>query len=401
MAAEKITRVSLTHIPVSYRKEVGKNAYIDNIGRSRSEWLVRVQTDSGLEGLTLANRFMRGPDGTVAALLDTLKEALIGRTTDELLVLDGDQVTGVGKTVSRAFRDHPWMTNAAFDLVGRVRGISCLDMLGGRVRDLVPAYDTTMYFQDFLDPGKGAAKCAEEAAAAKASGYRQMKIKTGRGGRWMLPEDGMRRDAEVVLAIRDAVGPDFTLLVDANFGYDGRMDLLGRFFEETASANIFWFEEMVTAGVDVYRQMREMQARHAGAKSLLVCGEVDRNPISPVFQDLIDQGLIDGYQPDIVSHGFAGWMELERQLEGSGVKSVPHNFGNGRYGARASVIFGAASKTFVSHEDERQHDHTYKPDGLTFEDGGYRVGEFHGLGLEIDPDIWARDHAAHEIVISA
>ena len=83
------------------------------------------------------------------------------------------------------------------------------------------------------------------------------------------------------------------------------------------------------------------------------------------------------------------------------MRSVPHNFGNGRYGTRASVIFGTASKTFLSHEDERQLDHTYRPDGLTFEDGSYRVGDIQGLGLEIDPEIWARDHAAHEVSISA
>ena len=113
MASEQINRVSVTHISVAYRKEVGKNAYGDNIGLTHSEWLVRAHTDSGLEGLTIATRFMRGPDGTVAALLDTLKEALIGRTTDELLTLDGDRVTGVGKSVARAFRDHPWLTSLA------------------------------------------------------------------------------------------------------------------------------------------------------------------------------------------------------------------------------------------------------------------------------------------------
>ena len=84
--------------------------------------------------------------------------------------------------------------------------------------------------------------------------------------------------------------------------------------------------------------MREMQAKYA-PDSLLVCGEVDRNPISPVFRDLIDQGLIDGYQPDIVSRGFAGWMEIERELEGTGVRSIPHNFGNGRYGTRPVLGF--------------------------------------------------------------
>lgn len=401
MAPEKITRVSVTHVPVAYRKELGQNSRNpSNIGLTRSEWLVRVQTDSGIEGLTIAGRFMREPDASVTTLLGTLNEAFVGRSTAELLTLDGDHVTGVGDSVAGAFEAHPWMTNAAFDLVGRARGISCVHMLGGRVRDLVPAYDTTMYFQDRLHPAQGVAQCAAEAAESKAAGYRQMKIKTGRGGHWMLPEAGMRRDVEVVLAIREAVGPDFTLYVDANFGYDGRLDLLEDFLRETTSANIFWFEEMVTADVDSYRQMREMQAKHA-PDSLLVCGEVDQHPISPVFQDLIDQRLIDGYQPDLVSHGLAGWMELERQLAGTGVRSVPHNFGQGRFGNRANVVFGAASKTFISHEDERQLDHTYKPDGVTFEDGDYRVGDFVGLGLEIDPEIWARDHAANEMTISA
>ena len=232
-------------------------------------------------------------------------------------------------------------------------------MLGGRSRDLVSAYDTTMYFQDFLHPTTGVAQCVDEALEAQAADYREMKIKTGQGVHSMLPEAGMRRDAEVVLTIRDAVGPDFTLYVDANFGYDGRLDLLEEFFWETVAANIFWFEEMVTADVDSYRQMRDMQAKHA-PDSLLTCGEVDQNPILPVSQDLIDQGLIDRYQPDLVSHGLAGWMETERQL-----------------------------------------DHTYKPDGVTFEDGAYRVGEFAGLGLKIDQDIWIRNHAANEMTLSA
>ena len=96
-------------------------------------------------------------------------------------------------------------------------------MLGGRHREWVPAYDTTMYFQDFLEPEKGTAYCAEQAREAKAAGYREMKIKTGRGGRWMLPEAGMQRDVDVVLAIREAVWPDFVLMVDASFGYDGHL----------------------------------------------------------------------------------------------------------------------------------------------------------------------------------
>ena len=398
--ASTITSASVTHIPVWFRKEVGKNAYRDNIGLCQSEWLVRLKADSGHEGLTLGNRFMRADDGSIGTLLEMLQERVIGLSVDDLLSVSGGVVSGPGRGTASLFRDHPWLSNAAFDLVGRESGVSAIDLLGGRVRSVIPAYDTTMYFQDFLDPEKGAAKCAEEAAEARADGYRQMKIKTGRGGRWMLPEAGMQRDADVVNAIRAAVGPDFDLMVDANFGYDGRLDLLEDFFRLTSDANVFWFEEMVNADVDDYKRIQEFQAKYA-PQALIVCGEVDRNPISPVFQDLIDQGLIDGYQPDIVALGLLGWMEIERQLAGTNVRSVPHNFGNGRYGSVLGPLFGAVSETFVSFEDERHYDHTYVTDGYTFKDGSYVVGDFTGIGLGINEETWSSDHAKHEAVVSA
>jgi len=398
--ASTITSASVTHIPVWFRKEVGKNAYADNIGLCRSEWLVRLKSDSGHEGLTLANRFMNAPGNSFGSLLKMLQDRVVGVSVDDLLSVNGGVVSGPGSGTASLYRDHPWLSNAAFDLVGHETNVSAIELLGGRVRSEIPAYDTTMYFQDFLDPEKGAAKCAEEAAEAKAAGYRQMKIKTGRGGRWMLPEDGMQRDADVVNAIRGAVGPDFDLMTDANFGYDGRLDLLEEFFRQTSDANVFWFEEMVNADVDDYKQIQEFRAKYA-PNALIVCGEVDRNPISPEFQDLIDQELIDGYQPDIVTHGLLGWMQIERELAGTDVRSVPHNFGNGRYGSVLGPLFGSVSKTFISFEDERQHDHTYTSDGFTFKDGKHIVGDFTGIGLGINEEAWARDHAKHEAVVSA
>ncbi|MCZ6539982.1 MAG: hypothetical protein O6922_09195, partial [Chloroflexi bacterium] len=229
-------------------------------------------------------------------------------------------------------------------------------------------------------------------------GWKELKIKTGRGGRWMMPEAGMRRDVDVVLAVRDAVGTDTKIYVDANFGYDDHLDLLDQFIREVTPADIFWLEEMITHDVDGYRAMREMQAKH-GSKALLTCGEVDRNPISDVFQDLIDDGLIDGYQPDVVGHGFLGWMEIERQLDGTGVRSIPHNFGNGSFGTYASIVFGAASETYVSLEDERILPHflTAQPE---FTDGAYSPPVGPGLGVDIDEAGFA-PHAKHEFRVEA
>ena len=70
-----------------------------------------------------------------------------------------------------------------------------------------------------------------------------MKIKVGRGGRWMLPADGMRRDAEVVLAVREAVGPEVDLMVDINLGWDvNRAIRVGRMMQEY---DLYWLEDPV------------------------------------------------------------------------------------------------------------------------------------------------------------
>ena len=391
MSSEIIESVSVTPIPSSYRKELGKNAYIDNIGTQRLEWVVRARSSSGAEGISIANRMMR--EGSVETMLAYIKGALLGREVDQLLEISDGVVTGAGPGMDRWYRRNGWMTILAFDLVGKVRGVSAIDLLGGKKHDSVPAYDTTLYFQDFLNPERGALQVGDEAAQAVADGWRAIKIKLGRGGRWMLPEDGMRRDIEVVLGARAAVDHDVKIYVDANFGYDGHLDLLDQLIKEVTPADIFWFEEMITHNLDGYKTMRESLAKH-GSKALLTCGEVDRDPISEVFQNLIDGGLIDGYQPDIVGHGYLGWMDLERQLEGTGVRTIPHNFGNGSFGSYASIVWGAASQTYVSLEDERVIPHylTALPD---FTNGAYALPTGPGLGMDID-EAGSAPHATHE-----
>jgi len=388
---EIIESVTVTPIPSSYQKELGKNAYIDNIGTQRLEWVVRARSSSGAEGISIANRLMR--EGTVESTLAYIKGALLGREVDQLLEISDGVVTGAGPGMDRWYRRNGWMTILAFDLVGKVRGVSAIDLLGGKKHDSIPAYDTTLYFQDFLNPERGALQVADEAAKAVSDGWRAIKIKLGRGGRWMLPEAGMRRDIEVVLGAREAVGPDVKIYVDANFGYDGHLDLLDELIKEVTPADIFWFEEMITHNVDGYKTMRESLAKH-GSSALLTCGEVDRDPISEVFQDLIDDGLIDGYQPDIVGHGFLGWMEIERQLKGTGVRTIPHNFGNGCFGSYASISFGAASETYVSLEDERNLAHYLTP-LPKFTNGAYSLPTGPGLGVDIDETGYA-PHAKHE-----
>ena len=403
MVEEKITEVTITPIPSHYHKMVGRPAFADDIGNQRTEWLVRARTDGGTEGMTIANRFMQqfhgfdSADGTIRGLISLLTETFMNRRVDEFLDVSDGQVVGVSDIHREAFWAHGWMSILAFDLLGRKLGISCIDLLGGKVRDQVRAYDTTLFFQDFLHPDKGAKQVALEAKRSHSDGYNAFKIKVGRPGRWMSPQAGLERDIEVVMGVREAVGQDSRVMVDANFGYDGRLDLLEDFIRETLPANLFWMEEMVNADVGDYRMMRHARDR-IGSNAMLVCGEVDIDPPSPVFRDLVNEGLIDGYQPDTVVAGYSRWQVLEKWLEPTGVISQPRNFGNSNFGNRATLVFGASSETFTMLEDERYLPNVYRPDDVQFSDGAYSLPSGTGLGLEIDEDLYQK-YSGYEVSI--
>ena len=401
MASQRITEISVTPIPAYFPHEIGRNAYNWGHGTTGLEWLVRARTDGGIEGLTIGQRFMgMAGDGSVEGLMNLLKEVFLGHRVDEFLKVSGGRVIGPKKEANRAFRHQGWMSILAYDLLGREMGVSCVELLGGRKRDRVDAYDTTLYFDDLRVPEKGVSQVAEEAMEAHDAGWRQFKIKTGRCGRWMAPGPGARRDIEIVLAVRDAVGADAKIMVDGNFGYRGRLDLLELFIRETQPADVFWLEEMVPPSVEDYRAIRNIQEK-TGSEALLVCGEVDRDPIGYEYLDMMEDGLMDGYQPDIVSHGYSRWKEIEERLGGSGVRAQPHCFHNGNFGTRAALIYGAASESFITIEDERSAPSVYRPDGFKFENGSYAVADAPGLGLEVDEDVFQTRYAANETRIRA
>lgn len=400
MASQRITEISVTPVPSYFPHEIGRNAYNWGHGTTGLEWLIRARTDGGIEGLAQGKGFMSMTgEGGVESLMNLLKEVYLGRRVDEFLNVSGGRVVGPKKEAGRIFRTHGWMSTLAYELLAREMGVSCIELLGGKKRDRVDAYDTTLYFEDLRVPEKGVAQVAEAAMDAYNAGWRQFKIKTGRCGRWMAPEAGAKRDIDVVLAVRDAVGPESKILTDGNFGYRGRLDLLEMFIRETQPADVFWLEEMVPPGVEEYRAIRDIQEK-VGSEALLVCGEVDREPISHVYLDMMEDGLMDGYQPDIVGHGYARWQEIDTRLEDFGVKGQPHNFHNGNFGIRAALIYGAASETFITIEDERAAPNVYLPDEFTFENGSYAVADAAGLGLEVDEDLFQRKYATNETTIS-
>ena len=399
--ADTITEITVAPVPARHWTELGRNAYTpEGLGQTRTEWLVRARTTGGVEGLANARHTVAIEDGSVGRLVADLRQVFLGRSVDSLLEVSDGHAAAAGSEVRQALLTWGWMDTLAVDLVARTRGQSIGALLGGRRRERIPAYESTTYFQDLLHPHRGLAQVVAHASRGFADGFRQFKIKVGRGGRAMTANAGLHRDIEVVLAIRDALGPDVQLMVDANFGYDGQPDNLAEFIRATSPARLTWLEEMVTASVDAYQTLRDLQAAHC-PETLLVAGEVDGNPPSGAFVDLINQRLIDGYQPDIVRIGHLRWKQLESRLAERSILPIPHNFGNGRFGLIAGLALATSLDNWVALEDERIMPNVYADDQLTLVDGTYRAPGGPGLGIQVDDEAYACIGAPNEVVIRA
>src|SRR5215472_8910939 len=129
-----------------------------------------------------------------------LAPALIGRDATRIEALRGEMARRVqGNPFARAA-----VEMALWDLNGRALGVPVARLLGGRVRDAVPL----SWSLAATDPDVEVA----EAQALVERGHRIFKIKTA--------AHPVAHDVARVRRIREAVGPDISLRVDANQGWD-------------------------------------------------------------------------------------------------------------------------------------------------------------------------------------
>jgi len=164
--------------------------------------IVRVHTDEGLEGLgeVSCTPLWSGEDQVSAAhfIANVLSPELVGqdplarsRLTSRMdAVLANNPFTKAG------------IEMALWDIAGKAAGVPVHALLGGAVRDSI----RTKYSVSGVEP----VRAARIAAWAVGQGFTAMKVKVG-----MDPVT----DLERVRAVRDAVGPDVLLGVDANGGW--------------------------------------------------------------------------------------------------------------------------------------------------------------------------------------
>ena len=201
--------------------------------------LVKIETDAGITGIGL------GAEGTIArATVEHLATLLIGE--DPIDVERLWHRMWVPKLIGRrgiTTRAISAIDIGLWDIRAKAAGLPLYKLLGG-YRDRVPTYIAGGYYEE----GKGLRELAREMEENVELGARAIKMKVG-----AVP---IREDVERVRVVREAIGPDVKLLVDANCAYRHYEAIqLARRIEDY---DIFWFEEPVAP--DDYEGHRTLAA---------------------------------------------------------------------------------------------------------------------------------------------
>ena len=255
----------------------------------------------------------------------------------------------VGSQLSDAFDAETGVTEEfrmleypLWDLVGKLAEKPVYAMLSGENGAFrAPCYDTSLYIDDLHleDNAEAAALIASEALEGKARGHNAYKIKVGRGAMHMPLDKGTQRDIDVIHAVREAVGPDASILIDANNGYN--LNLTKQVLGGTADANVYWMEEAFHEDARVYSLLKEW-LNVEGLETRIADGE---GGASPNLVDWAKDGLIDIVQYDIFYPGFSRWLELGPELDAANIGTAPHHYG-GHYGNYVTCHLAAKVERF-------------------------------------------------------
>lgn len=204
---------------------------------------------------------------------------------------------------------------ALWDLMGQISGQPLWKLLGGR--------SGTVRLYASCGERQPAAERAASAARLREQGFPALKIR--------FHAADPRDDLAVVRAVREAVGPDMHILVDANQGWQMPWDASAPWDFKTAlwmadalaELDVFWLEEPLHR--HDYRGLADLRRR---ARVRIAGGEGNREVAE--LREYLRHGSLDVYQPDVVwSTGLLRARQIAGEVQAAGAIYSPHTWGDG------------------------------------------------------------------------
>lgn len=348
--------------------------------KTKGALVVEIQTDAGITGWGDCY----GPAAVNRAIVETLlKPAVIGRDPFDVEVLWEELYNKVkdygltGMTISAI----SGIDIALWDIIGKAVAKPIHKLIGGAFRTSLQAYATGLYFKNMDRLNEEA---VAEARGYVEQGFKAIKMKIGLGS--------ISKDIDRVAAVRDAIGKDILLMVDANHCYNVPQAInIGR---ELEKLDVHWFEEPVSPeDLDGYVEVsRRLDMAVAG-------GENEFTKFS--FHRILEKRAMDIVQPDVcAAGGITECKKIAALAQASAIQCVPHAWGTA-IGLAATMHFLASlpytPPCLVPTPPMLEYEQTFNPfrdelstTDLTHQGGIVQVPTGPGLGIDINREVLER-----------
>ncbi|HEY4200751.1 MAG TPA: mandelate racemase/muconate lactonizing enzyme family protein [Devosiaceae bacterium] len=192
---------------------------------------------------------------------------------------------------------------ALWDIKAKLAGMPLYKLLGG-FRKNIPIYIAGGYYST----GKGHKELQDEMASYVELGAKAVKMKVG-----AVP---IKDDIARIKAVREVIGPDIGLLLDANCAYRAYEAI--QFAKRAEEYEPFWFEEAVQP--DDYDGFAKIAAQ---TTIPLATGENEYTKHG--FRDLIETKAIAILNPDVrYMGGVTEFMKVAGMAQAHGLDIAPH-----------------------------------------------------------------------------
>ena len=318
----KIEKVEVFGVAVPLIGEY-KNAYLSKTVQKSA--IVRVTASGGVSGLG-------NIDPTPGYSKEQTPEHLAvlrGKLAPLLIGMDATNVHAVLAKIEPAVKgfldSKAAIEMACVDLAARIAGLAVHAYLGGAVKD-------RLLFNAWIGilPPDEAAK---ETLAWKQKGFRSAKIKVG---------GNIEADRDRVKAVREAVGPEFQLRIDANAGYDADTSI--KLAKMVAPFKLQLFEQPVPDH-DIAGMARVR--REANAVGLPIMADESVLDHASLIR-IIKADAADLVKVKVMKQG--GFLNTRRMIataEAAGIRCVVgHGFGLG-VNTMAEIMLAATSSNVI------------------------------------------------------
>ena len=379
----KIRKITpwLVSAPQPYMESAGEPA-----GAVRPYLFVQMETDEGITGWGEVTNSTPSHNAAVWAML--------GQSNDLLV---GDDVSHIEAIWHKIFRAFTYMGSrgatshlvsgidiALWDIRGKVLGRPVHELLGGPVRDRIALY-THPNGGPSIDGIVRAVKAIVESGhtALKTDPFPQSAEERATPYGYLSGQiDAAAENVgiDTIAAVREAVGPDVEVLIDAH----GRFDVptATRLATRLAEYHIGWFEEPVP--VESYEALRQVKAQ----VPVPICvGErlFTRFDILPVLRE----GLADYLMPDVTwTGGITELRKIASLAETFYIPVSPHDASgpiNILAGAHVMMTVPNFYKLETMRADLGAYD-AFIDHPLDIRAGHLHLSDRPGLGVELDVD---------------